>query len=298
MAFKGEIPIKNKYKSPTKQKATDYGQLFQMGVGLVEGFGAMSQRGDLNDKQSGYQKAYNAERQAYLDLDTSNPYAGMRNYFAGMQNTMEDLTINQQEADFMKYNVQQTSANIMQSLKGAAGGSGVAGLAQAMSNQSAINSAKSAASIGQQERANVVAKASQQAALNKLEASGADAVQTAQRLGEVWSRNAKADRQEFLLQEAGSNLANANLAIAQNKANIQAGFAKATGAFMQRASEIEGTEVLSTEDKGYFQLGGVGDRFGYWLKQFIGGNPNVSDWGTEAERKALHEQYPDIYNNE
>ena len=39
-------------------------------------------------------------------------------------------------------------------MAGAAGGSGIAALAQSMANQGAINASKSAASIGQQESAN------------------------------------------------------------------------------------------------------------------------------------------------
>ena len=260
MAFKGEIPIKNKYKSPAKNiDPTGNAALFQFGAGLVEGFGAMSKRSDLRGAQTKAQGSYDDERQAFLDLDLSNPYANMTNYYANMENTMEDLTINQEEAEFMKNQQMQTSANIMQSLKGAAGGSGVAGLAQAMSNQSAINSAKSAASIGQQERANQVARASQQASLDKMQAKGATDVQTYERAGELWKRNAEMDRQEFLMQEAGMNLTQANLAMTQNKADIQKGFATATGGFLDRASEVQ-----------KLQLGGTGFTFGGWLQQFMG----------------------------
>ena len=289
MAFKGEIPIKNKYKSPVKQVGTgkDYMAMAQLGIGLVEGFGALGRRGGLEERQGAAQTAYDAERQAYLDMDITNPYAGMKNYFAGLENTMEDLTINQQEADYMRYQQQQSQANIMQQLRGAAGGSGIAGLAQAMSNQSAINSAKSAASIGQQERANEVARASQQATLDKMEAKAADALQVYEREGEVWRRNREQVRQEFLLQEAGNNLVNANLAMTQNQAAIQSGFAKAAGATLQRMSDLPGSQVLSTEvkegqtksDYEMFQLGGTGDKFGFWLRQFFGmKTPDVQKW--------------------
>ena len=60
----------------------------------------------------------------------TNPYADMN-----MENFAEDLTVNQQQAEFEKQQGMQSEANIMQGMQGAAGGSGVAGLAQAMANQ-------------------------------------------------------------------------------------------------------------------------------------------------------------------
>jgi hypothetical protein len=289
MAFKGEIKIKDPYKSPAKQTASTIGPMIQLGMGLIEGFGALNQKSDLEDMVDKNQERYDAERQAYLDMDITNPYAGMKNYFAGMENTMEDLTINQQEANFMRRQQQQSQANIMQQLRGAAGGSGVAGLAQAMSNQASINAAKSAASIGQQERANEIASASQQASLDKLEAKAADALQLYEREGEAWKRNKEEDRQEFLLKEAGANLQQANQAMYTNRAAINAGFAKAAGGVLDRATSLSGSKSLSKADKEYFQLGGTGDKFGFWLKQFFGLPTDVSGWGTEAEREQIRQ---------
>ena len=84
---------------------------------------------------------------AYANLDTSNPYLNM-------ENTMEDLTINQRQADFERQTFQQSQANILSNLRGAAGGSGVAALAQSLAQQGQLASQRSAASIGAQEAAN------------------------------------------------------------------------------------------------------------------------------------------------
>ena len=65
---------------------------------------------------------------AYANLDTSNPYANV-------QNTYEDLTVNTQQADFAAQQQQQGLANTMGAMSGAAGGSGIAALAQAMAGQ-------------------------------------------------------------------------------------------------------------------------------------------------------------------
>ena len=96
--------------------------------------------------------------QDYQDLDTSNLSANVRNQYAGIQtdfeNVYEDLTVNQQQAQFMAQQSMQQRANIMQNLRGAAGGSGIASLAQAMANQGQLAAQKAGASIGIQEAAN------------------------------------------------------------------------------------------------------------------------------------------------
>ena len=83
----------------------------------------------------------------YKNIDTSNPYLNM-------ENTMEDLTVNQQQADFERQAFQQTQANIMENLRGAAGGSGIASLAQSLAQQGQIAAQRQSASIGAQEAAN------------------------------------------------------------------------------------------------------------------------------------------------
>tara|TARA_R110002167_G_scaffold138896_2_gene326292 strand:- start:663 stop:1295 length:633 start_codon:yes stop_codon:yes gene_type:complete len=117
----------------------------------------------------------------YEQMDTSNPYANM-------ENTMEDLTVNQQQAQFQSQQGNQQRANIMQNMQGAAGGSGIAGLAQAMANQGAQATQQASASIGQQESQNNMATA-RQAAQN----------QSMERQGDARSQDLKKDKTETLL---------------------------------------------------------------------------------------------------
>ena len=63
-----------------------------------------------------------------------------RNPFA--ENVFEDLTVNQQQAQFQAQQGEQQRSNIMQSLRGAAGGSGIAGLAQTLANQGQLQQNK------------------------------------------------------------------------------------------------------------------------------------------------------------
>ena len=115
------------------------------------------------------QKAANKElaerKAAYEDMDTSNPYADLENVY-------EDLTVNTQQAEMMNQQMQQNQANIMQGMNQAAGGSGVAGLAQKLAKQGQQQAQAASASIGQQEAANQKLAMGQEARLQQMEAQG------------------------------------------------------------------------------------------------------------------------------
>jgi len=128
------------------------------------------------------QKAANKElqmrRDAYEQLDTSNPYLNM-------ENTMEDLTVNQEQAKFEKDMAMQQQSNMLSSMQ--QGGGFNAGNIQAMVNAGAQQARRSSASIGQQEAAN-----------QRAERSMAGSIQAQEREGEVWSRGQKKDKVETL----------------------------------------------------------------------------------------------------
>ena len=121
------------------------------------------------------------QKAAFSALDTSNPYLNM-------ENTMEDLTVNQQQAQFEAQQNQQQQANIMSGLRGAAGGSGIAALAQTMAQQGQLASQKASATIGQQEADN-----------QKLAAQEASRLQGMEREGEVLSREMERNKVSTLL---------------------------------------------------------------------------------------------------
>ena len=126
--------------------------LVSAGVGVAKAIGG-SKAKKAAEKKAREAKAEMDRRKAeYSQLDTSNPYADYQNQMA--ENVYEDITVNQQQAEFQREQQEQQRANIMQSLQGAAGGSGIAALAQQMANQGSLDARQSAASIGQQEAAN------------------------------------------------------------------------------------------------------------------------------------------------
>ena len=125
------------------------------------------------EEQKRQQALLNEQMKEYEDFEFQNPYAQVQNPYANMENVYEDLTVNQQQAQFEKQMAQQQQANIMQGLRGAAGGSGIAGLAQTMANQGQLQAQRAAASIGMQE-----------SQLQQLTAGEAGRLQTLERTGE------------------------------------------------------------------------------------------------------------------
>ena len=113
------------------------------------------------------QGAYDQSMQQYFAQDTSNLYANM-------ENTMEDLTVNTQAADFAAQQQAQGLSNIMGSMNQAAGGSGIAALAQSLANQQSQSAQQASASIGQQEQRNQMAAAGQAGRLQSMERMGAE----------------------------------------------------------------------------------------------------------------------------
>jgi len=136
----------------------------------------------------------------YKNIDTSNPYLNM-------ENTMEDLTVNQQQADFERQAFQQTQANIMENLRGAAGGSGIASLAQSLAQQGQIAAQRQSASIGAQEAANQRAAAAQAGQIQQME-----------RQGEIISRDQQRDQAETLMGLQLQKIGGTNERLAQARA--------------------------------------------------------------------------------
>ena len=125
------------------------------GVGLagsaVSFFGNRKKQKQAEREQAKAKKQMMQQRQKFENMDISNPFANMQNQFAGLENTMEDLTVNQQEAQMMNQQGQQQRANIMDQMSGAAGGSGIAALAQQMAQSGQLASQQASAKIGAQE---------------------------------------------------------------------------------------------------------------------------------------------------
>ena len=161
-------------------------------------------------------------KKAFEALDTSNPYLNM-------ENTMEDLTINQQQAEFEKQQQMQGQANIMGQMRGAAGSSGIAALAQSLANQGSLNAQKASASIGAQEAAN-----------QKLERGEASRIQGLEREGDLMSRNMQFGKIDTMMGMSADEVSNAQAMEAAGNAQMMAGIGDAASGLTSFAGAMDG----------------------------------------------------------
>ena len=150
--------------------------------------------GKRKREQAAAQKEYDQTKSAFENLDTSNVYKDM-------ENTMEDLTVNQEAAKFAAQQNQQSQANIMNTMSGAAGGSGIAAMTQALMGQTQAGNRQASIDLGKQEQANQAAERKQ-----------AGNLQLYERKGELISRDAENEKTSTLLGMSQQRLGAANKA--------------------------------------------------------------------------------------
>ena len=226
-------------KSPLKYVPTGAEvQLISAGASLLSGlFGRKKRRRQQQEAKARYDEM----KKAYEGLDISNIYADVQNPYAGMENVMEDLRVNTQQADFMAQQQAQARADILSGFRGAAGGSGIAALAQSLANQQTQAAAQASASIGQQEAANQRARVAEASRVQQLEREGEFKAQGLRLAGAEQSRALEAQRTSTKLGMSQQRLAAANQALAQNQAQLASGIGGlATGFAMGQFGDVGG----------------------------------------------------------
>jgi hypothetical protein len=173
-------------------------------------------------EQRKQQKILEKQKEEYKALEFKNPYAGLQNQFENMENVYEDLTVNQQQAEFQQQMFQQQQANVMDTLRGAAGGSGIAALAQTLSNQAQQQAAQASASIGMQESQLQKLTAGEAGRLQQQERSVDRQNQMLNLQGEQWIQQQEIGRQKTLLGMQMGETSGANMARQEAIANEQA----------------------------------------------------------------------------
>jgi len=168
------------------------------------------------------QKKMEKQKEVYKNMEFKNPYDNM-------ENKMEDLTVNKKQAEFQAEQSAQSRANILQGMQGAAGGSGIASLAQAMANQGQMQSQAASISIGQQESANQMA-----------ERNAASQIDMLQRQGEASVEEKEMSRQSTLLGMEMGELGGARSANQQAMANQMAAETGAVAAKSEQAAATMG----------------------------------------------------------
>ena len=144
-----------------------------------------------------------------------------------MENAFEDATIDTRAAEFQAQQTAQSQANIMQGLRGAAGSSGIAGLAQTLANQGALQAQKISVNLQQQEVRNEL-----------LRAKGASSVDMQERTGDAMVQQAESSRQATMLGMQFGQAAGANSAYQQAVKNTQMAQASANQMMAQSMSNL------------------------------------------------------------
>ena len=167
----------------------------------------------LRREQAAAQEDFGNQMDAWEDTKMKNPYAGVKNPYESLENVYEDQTVNLKQAEFEKEQSQQSMANIMTSMQGAAGGSGVAGLAQVLANQGVKQAQQSSLSIGAQEQANQQRTVAESGRLQELKVKGEQKRDMLEREGDRMVEQYDMDKQTKMLEIAGQRQAAANQSI-------------------------------------------------------------------------------------
>ena len=152
----------------------DWGQVAEYGLKLIGplpqaiGSGSRNKQARLQAEQA--QARLDQQREMLNMLDTSNPYTNL-------ENNIEDVTVNLKEAEKQRDMLDQKQANTIDQIRQGAGTTGIAALAAALAQRGDLQAQKIGAEVGKQEMA-----------INLAAANQAQANQTAERQGEVMSR--------------------------------------------------------------------------------------------------------------
>ena len=231
--------------------------LVSAGASLLSGlFGSRRRKRQQRQAKS----KYNEMKAAYEGLDTSNIYANVQNPYAGMENTMEDLRVNTQQADFMAQQGAQARADILGTFKGAAGGSGIAALAQSLANQQTQQAGQMSASIGQQEAANQRARATEASRLQQLERAGEMQAESMRLAGADQARALEYQTTGTMFGMSQQRLAGANQAVAAGQRQMASGLGGlatgfAMGQFGDVSSMFGGSNVNPNTSAGFNPYG-------------------------------------------
>ena len=146
------------------------------------------------------------QKQQYREFTFENPYADMENFY-------EDLEVSTEAAEFQMEQGRQQRATLLSQLRGAAGASGIAGLAQTLAGQGQLQARQVSVDIAQQERQNAM-----------LAARGAQQTDMLRRQGEAAVQQAEFGRESTLLGMEFGAMTGANAAMQAAYGNQMAAF--------------------------------------------------------------------------
>ena len=184
-----------------------------MGVKALCGIaGGIIGRGKRKAEERAAQQEFDIAKRALLDRDISDPTKNLENQY-------EDLTVSTTADEMRVAGQQQALANTLGSMKSAAGGSGIAALAQSIAGQQSQNIASGLADLQGRE-----------AALAGTKAGAADAFQTTKMRGDLMQRQMQQELATDQFQMAGQRLGAAKAARSAATQSLMGGVTTLAGA--------------------------------------------------------------------
>ena len=186
------VGLKSPFKKTEKESPLKMDPLtaVQLGTAVLGFFGARKARKRQAKLDREARKRLEEMRQEYMGIEFKNPYSGLENPYSNIPNRMDDLTnqftglenvyegaenvfedlrVNTQAADFAREQTQQQQANILSQFGGAAGSSGIAGLAQSIAMAGNQQARQASANIAAQEQRNQMLERQQAGRLDQLQ---------------------------------------------------------------------------------------------------------------------------------
>lgn len=184
-----------------------------MGVKALSGIaGGIIGSGKRKAEERMAQQEFDVAKRALLDRDISDPTKNLENQY-------EDLTVSTTADEMRVAGQQQALANTLGSMKSAAGGSGIAALAQSIAGQQSQNIASGLADLQGRE-----------AALAGTKAQAADAFQTTKMRGDLMQRQMQQELATDKFQMAGQRLGAAKAARSAATQSLMGGVSTLAGA--------------------------------------------------------------------
>lgn len=184
-----------------------------MGVKALSGIaGGIIGSGKRKAEEKAAQAEFDKAKASLLNRDISDPTKNLENQY-------EDLTVSTKADEMRVAGQQQALANTLGSMKSAAGGSGIAALAQSIAGQQSQNISSGLANLQ-----------SREAALAGTKAQAADSFQKTKMQGDLMQRQMQQELATDQFQMAGQRLGAAKAARAAATESLMGGVTSLAGA--------------------------------------------------------------------
>ena len=181
-------PFKIKGEEDSPFNFAQYAPLISAGLNFLS---SRSARKDARRRDREARRRLAEAREAYNKIEFTNPYEGVTNpyadvqsQFTGMENIYEEAQVDTRAADYMREQSQQQQANLLNQLRGTAGGSGVAGLAQQLSNIGTQQARQASLNIAAQERQSEEQRRREASRIDMLQRGDAQRIDMLRRQGD------------------------------------------------------------------------------------------------------------------